>query len=65
MKDKTTALILTALGFAFIAGLQHFYLDKPLKGLLYLVTFGFFGIGTLIDLFTIGESVNEWNKKWE
>jgi len=33
-----------------LCGLHRFYLGKPISGFLYLVTFGFFGIGQIIDL---------------
>jgi TM2 domain-containing membrane protein YozV len=34
-------------------GVQHFYLGKVGRGLLYLFTLGVFGIGILVDLFTL------------
>lgn len=52
-KDEGLALVLTILGFFFVAGLQYFYLGKILKGILFLLTLGFFYIGTIISLFTI------------
>lgn len=52
-KDPGLALVLTIIGFFFIAGLQYFYIGKYLKGFLYLITLGFLYIGTIISLFTI------------
>ena len=52
-KDEGLALVLTILGFFFAAGLQYFYLGKILKGLLFLLTLGFFYVGTIISLFPI------------
>lgn len=52
-KDAGIALVLTILGFFFLAGLQYFYLGKVLKGILFLVTLGFLYVGTVISLFTI------------
>lgn len=36
-----------------VAGVQHFYLGKIGRGILWVLTFGIFGIGTIIDLFTL------------
>jgi len=65
MKSKSTAFLLTLLGILGIAGLQYFYLGKPMKGLLWLFTVGIFGFGTLIDLFTIGSVAEAYNTKLE
>ena len=65
MKTKSTAFILTILGFIGIAGIQHFYLGNITKGLLWLFTLGLFGIGTLVDVFTIGSQVDNYNVKIE
>ncbi len=59
MKSTTTAYILWF--FLGILGAHKFYLDKPVIGLLYLLTFGFFGIGWFIDLFTLGGQVSTYN----
>lgn len=61
MKDKTTALILTCIGFVGFAGIQWFYLKKPLKGLLWLFTGGLFVVGTIYDLVTISDKVEQMN----
>jgi len=61
MKNKTTAFILTLLGFFGIAGLQYLYLGNVLKFLLWFLTLGIFGLGTLIDIFTIGSAVENNN----
>ena len=61
MKNKTTAFILTLIGFIGIAGLQYFYLNKPLKAILWLLTLGVFGIGTIIDIFTVSGQVEQYN----
>lgn len=44
-----------------MAGLHRFYLNRPLSGMMYLLTWGFFGIGTLVDLFFIPRMVEEEN----
>ncbi|WP_300344067.1 NINE protein [Nesterenkonia sp.] len=62
-KDPGIALVLTILGFFFVAGLQYFYLGKHLKGLLFLLTIGFLYIGTIISLFTIGGATRKVNRE--
>ncbi len=59
MKSTTTAYLLWFfLGFL---GAHKFYLGKTGMGILYFFTFGIFGIGLLIDLFTLGTQVNTYN----
>lgn len=65
IKARGIAYLLTILGFFGFAGLQHFYLGKIIKGLLWFFTFGFCGIGTVIDLFTMGAQVDSYNNKIE
>ena len=59
------AFILTLIGFFGIAGIQYFYLDKPVKGIVWFLTMGIFGLGTLIDLFTITGQVEQFNTNIE
>ena len=42
-----------------IAGLHRFYLGKPISGVVYLITGGLFGIGTIYDAVTMGRQVRE------
>ena len=37
--------------------MHRFYLKKPWTGLLYLLTFGLFGMGQLVDLFNLRDMV--------
>ena len=60
-KSKTTATILTLFGFIGIAGLQHLYLGRIWRALLWFFTLGFYGIGTLYDLFTMKSQVDKVN----
>ena len=45
------------LGLVGICGLHRFYNGKRISGCLWLITFGWLGIGQLIDLFNIPELV--------
>ncbi len=49
-KSKTAAIVLAALGFFGLAGIHRFYSGKIISGLFYLFTWGFFGLGTIIDI---------------
>jgi TM2 domain-containing membrane protein YozV len=59
--DKATAYLLWAVSLFGVCGLQRFYTGQVVWGILYLVTFGFFGIGQLIDLILIPGLVNQRN----
>lgn len=65
MKSKSIAYLLWFFGGLGILGLQHLYLGKYLKFVIWLLTLGVFGIGALIDLFTLGSEVESINTKQE
>lgn len=44
-----------------LCGIHRFYLGKPITGFLYLITFGFFGIGQLVDLVRLNAMVDDAN----
>ncbi len=50
MKKDWAAYLLAACAAFGFAGLHRFYLGRPGSGLVYLVTWGWFGLGTLHDL---------------
>lgn len=49
-KDKKVTIILCCIGLIGIAGLHRFYSKKYVSGIIWLLTLGIFGIGTIIDL---------------
>ena len=63
MKEKGTAYILWAACFLGVAGLQRLYAGKIGTGLLYLFTWGLFGVGQFIDLFLIPHMVDDANNR--
>lgn len=61
MKSKGTAYLLWILSIFGWLGIHHFYLGKIGKGIVWILTGGVFGIGALIDLFTLGGQVENYN----
>ena len=62
-KNKETAYILWACGLVGLMGLHRFYLGKIGTGLLWFFTLGLFGIGWIVDCFTLGNQVELVNLK--
>lgn len=61
LKDTGIAYLCWLTTFIFVAGIQHFYLGRPVKGVIWLLTWGLLGVGTLIDLFTLPSQVRKIN----
>ncbi|WP_294643915.1 NINE protein [uncultured Aureimonas sp.] len=61
MKSGPAAFVLWLCCIMGICGLHRFYLGRPLTGLVWLFTFGLFGIGQLIDLFLLPSMVRQEN----
>src|SRR5687768_4593246 len=62
-KDKRDLMILTLIGFFGIAGLQRFVTGEIGMGILFLLTLGFCGIGTIIDLIHVDTMCSRYNQK--
>jgi len=60
-RDLWLAYLLALAAFFGPAGLHRFYLGKPMTGILYLLTWGLFGFGTLYDLVRMPALVREQN----
>jgi hypothetical protein len=64
MKSTGLAYLLAVLGLVTpAAGIHRFYLGHKWIGLLYLFTWGLFGIGTIVDLVQLGRIVDDENRK--
>ena len=61
MKKDWAAYLLAACSMFGFAGLHRFYLGRPLSGVLYLATWGWFGLGTLHDLIRMRSLINRAN----
>ncbi len=61
-KNPNDILLVTLLGFLGFAGIQRFMTGQIFLGILYFITGGFFGIGTLIDLFSYKSITNDYNR---
>ncbi|EPD32265.1 NINE protein [Propionimicrobium lymphophilum] len=51
--SRMTAFLLALLGLVGVAGIHRFYTGKVATGILWLVTGGLFGVGTVIDIIRI------------
>jgi hypothetical protein len=61
MKSKIVAYFLWLIGVFGCLGFHRFYLGKTKSGLLWLFTGGLLGVGSLVDLFSLGEQVKQVN----
>ena len=62
-KDKKDLQLYTVLGFICVAGIQRFVVGDTGMGILYLLTGGLCGIGTLIDLINVDKMTSTYNQK--
>ena len=61
MKETGVAYLWLLGSLLGVCGLQHFYLGKPGRGVLWLLTFGLAGFGVLLDLFTLPAQTRQVN----
>lgn len=59
--DKSLGLAYLLWFFVGFFGVHHFYLGKVGRGIGYLLTFGWFLVGWLVDLFTLSSQVKRIN----
>lgn len=52
-KERNIALILAILGIFGVAGIHRMYVGKIGTGILWLITWGCLGIGTIVDIVMI------------
>lgn len=62
-RSLAATYLLWALGLVGICGLQRFYARRPRSGLLLLLTFGFCGVGQIVDLFLVPKLVAAANRQ--
>lgn len=63
LPPKDVALTYILWFFLGLLGVHHFYMGKVGRGFLWLFTAGLFGIGWLVDLFTIPSQVRTVNAR--
>lgn len=62
-KEKKDLMVFTIIGFFGVAGIQRFIVGDTGIGVLYVLTMGFCGIGTIIDLINLDNMVSKFNQK--
>lgn len=61
LKDPLIARGLLTFGGVF--GLHRLYLEQIPEAFIYFSTFGVFGVGSLLDIFTLHSMVDAYNEK--
>lgn len=60
-KDAGTMMVLACIGFIGVAGINRFAMGEIGTGILWLLTWGLCGIGTIFDLVTLNGKVKRYN----
>jgi TM2 domain-containing membrane protein YozV len=63
MKSTKIAYLLWAVSIFGCLGLHQFYLKNTEKGILYILTFGGFGLSACYDFFTLSSQVQTANEQ--
>jgi TM2 domain-containing membrane protein YozV len=62
-KELGIAYALMLFSLVGVCGVQHFYMGKVGRGILWLLTFGLLGIGLLVDVVTLPQQVKSINAR--
>ena len=62
-KEVGIAYALMLFSLVGVCGVQHFYLGKVGRGIVWLLTFGLLGIGLVIDVATLPQQVKNINAR--
>ena len=62
-KDPQMILLLTLVGFLGFAGIERFVLNQIGMGIVYFLTWGFCGIGIIVDLVNYRKLASEYNQQ--
>ena len=65
MKSKGLAYVLWLCSIFGWFGFHRFYLRKYGTGIIWVFTFGVFGMGSIVDLFILGGMVEQYNTNIE
>ena len=63
MQPKANAIAYLLWMLFGLWGVHQFYLGRRARGVLYLSTLGLFGLGTILDLFTLRRQVRRVNAR--
>jgi TM2 domain-containing membrane protein YozV len=62
-KSPQDILLFTIIGFFGVAGIQRFVIGEVGMGIVYLLTAGFCGIGTIVDLINSKTLATDYNRR--